>query len=344
MKVLIISNATARARHRVPAIRKVLPESGALVHSVTRQAGELAALVGHDRWQPEDLLVVNGGDGSVQHVLTHLLNHCPPTRLPRLACLPGGTTNMTAFDINAHRSFRRCLGTLGRVAAADPHRCPTAPRPVVRVLPQTDEVGARGEDVARGEEARYGLFFGTGTIVQGIEYFHQRVRPSGGRHELGAGVAMARALWGILRGQPPFAEPLRMSVLAAGLLAPGADAACSNGDAPGWEPLAVRLLLVTALDRLFLGMRPYWSDGAADGALRATLVESRAPRLMRSMPRLLRGRPGPAMTPATGYHSGRTDEVRLRFRGSYTLDGELFATGGDTIAVQASVPVRFVPL
>jgi diacylglycerol kinase (ATP) len=332
MRVLIISNATARARHRVPAIREVLPESGALVHSITREAGELSGLVGHDRWQPEDLLVVNGGDGSVQHVLTHLLNHCPPQQLPRLACLPGGTTNMTAFDINIHRSFRRCLETLGRVTAAEPGRCPTAPRPVVRVLPRTG--------VAAG--ARYGLFFGTGTIVQGIEYFQQRVRPSGGRHELGAGVAMVRALWGILRGQPPFAEPLPVEVHAPGLLTPGVS--CSGNDAPAWQPLAVRLLLMTSLDRLLLGMRPYWSDGAAGGALRATLVESRAPRLMRSMPRLLRGRPSPSMTPAFGYHSGRADQVQLRFRGSYTLDGELFVNGGDTIAVQASVPVRFVPL
>jgi diacylglycerol kinase (ATP) len=332
MKVLIISNATARARHRVPAIRQALPESGALVHSVTRQADELAALVGHDRWQPEDLLVVNGGDGSVQHVLTHLLNHCPPSRLPRLACLPGGTTNMTAFDINDHRSFRRCLETLGQVAAAAPDRCPSAPRPVVRVHPR----------IGTEADCRYGLFFGTGTIVQGIEYFHQRVRPSGGRHELGAGVAMLRALWGILRGQPPFAEPLPVAMRAPGLLTPALEPACRSDDA--LQPLAVRLLLVTALDRLLLGIRPYWGADTAVGSLRATLVESRAPRLMRSMPRLLRGRPGPGMTPASGYHSGRVGAVQLRFRGSYTLDGELFANGGDTIAVQPSVPVRFVPL
>jgi diacylglycerol kinase (ATP) len=95
---------------------------------------------------------------------------------------------------------------------------------------------------------------------------------------------------------------------------------------------------------LLLGMRPYWSAGADAGALRATLVESRAPRLMRSMPRLLRGRPGPDMTPDEGYHSGLADEVQLRFRGSYTLDGELFSNRGDTIAVQPSAPVRFVPL
>jgi diacylglycerol kinase (ATP) len=324
MKVVIISNASAaRSRRRVEALRQALPDSATVSHCITEQSAEMARLVGHDQWQPADLLVVNGGDGSVQHVLTELLNHCPPPRLPRLACLPGGSTNMTAFDINHHRSFAHCLETLGRAAAEESP--PTAgARPVVRV-----------ETEGTGEPARFGLFFGIGTIVQGIEYFHQRVRPSGGVHELGAGVAMGRALWGILRRQPPFDSPLRVA------FAPCAD----HAEPAAWQTLTVRLLLVTALDRLFLGMRPYWSHGQeGNGALKTTLVESRAERFLWSIPRLLRGRPGSAMTPERGYRSGRTGHLRLCFDGSFTLDGELFANRGATMTVQSSVPVRFVPL
>jgi diacylglycerol kinase (ATP) len=333
--VVIISNpSAARSRRRVEALRQALPDSATLSHCVTVQSAELAKLVGHDQWQPADLLVVNGGDGSVQHVLTELLNNCPAARLPRVACLPGGSTNMTAFDINAHRSFQRCLATLGIVAAGTPDPAATAAgtRPVVRVV-------AEGSD----GRARYGLFFGIGTIVQGIEFFHQRVRPSGGVHELGAGVAMARAVWGIMRRQPPFAEPLRVAI---GESRSGAARECAAGaDGEEWQTLAVRLLLVTALDRLFLGMRPYWGHAQdGDGGLKTTLVESRARRFLLSLPRLLSGRPGNGMTPEHGYRSGRTEHLRLRFDGSFTLDGELFANRGATMTVQSSVPVRFVPL
>jgi hypothetical protein len=340
LKVLIISNvAAARARRHLPALRQALPESAMVNHCVTEQATELARLVGHDLWQPADLLVVNGGDGSVQHVLTELLNHCPPERLPRIACLPGGTTNMTAFDINVHRGFRRCVATLVRAACQGPETAQpvaTTPRPVVRVLWENDA----------GQRPRYGLFFGMGTIVQGIEYFHERVRPSGGGHELGAGVALARAVWGIVRKQPPFAEPLRVELRAPASAATPDCPARAGGES--WEVLAVRLLLVTALDRLFLGMRPYWNaplaDDGRDGALKGTWVESGARRFLLSMPRLLRGRPDAGMRPQHGYHSGRFDHLALRFDGSFTLDGELIASGGDTITVRASVPVRFVPL
>lgn len=333
MTILIVSNpAAARARRHLEALRQAMPE-GAANHVLSERPDELAALVGHDRWRPDDLLVINGGDGSVQHALTELAAHCPARQWPRLACLPGGTTNMTAYDLNRHRRFRDCLETLrGQVRQPDPDA--VAPRAVVRVGP------------GDGRRDQCGLFFGTGTIVQGIEYFHARVRPSGGGHELGAGVALARTLWGIVRREPPFAQPLQVALEAPDLL-PAAGApphpAANGGAGPCTAtPLSVRLLLVTALDRLFLGIRPYWRQG--DAALKATLVTTAARHFVRSMPRLLRGRPGPAMTPAHGYYSGGVGQLRLRFTGSYTLDGELFTNAGDIITVSPTDPVRFLPL
>jgi hypothetical protein len=202
-----------------------------------------------------------------------------------------------------------------------------APRSVVRVHSRAAPAGS----------ARCGLFFGIGTIVQGVEYFHQRVRRHSGGHELGAGAALVRTLWGIARQQPPFSLPLEVAVQAPALLLP--DRACAPQQL---DPLSVRLLLATTLDRLFLGMRPYWGSGA--GALKTTLVERRAPAFLVRVPRLLRGRPDRSMTPQLGYHSGRIGKLTLTFDGSYTLDGELFGNAGDTIDICATEPVRFLPL
>lgn len=319
MTVVLITNAaTARARRHYPALRDALPESATLQHRVTESPDEMDGLVGHAGWRPEDLLVINGGDGSVQHALSLLLAHCPVERLPRIACLPGGSTNMTAYDVNRHRRFHHCVASLQRAAAQfDEGAC--AARPVVRV-----EAGER--------PMRCGLFFGLGTIVQGIDYFKTHVRHRGGAQEMGAGVALARALWGIARNQPPFSEALQVQLHAPGLL---------PGDATDGA-VTVRLLFATSLERLFLGMRPYWGSGS--GALKATLVERRAEHLLRRMPRLLRGRPDRHMIPAAGYHSARLDGLAMTFSGAYTLDGELFPTSDARIAVSATDPVRFVPL
>jgi len=323
VSVLVISNAgAARARRGLPALRAALPDSDGVLHRVTEQPEELVSLVGHDRWRPDDLIVVNGGDGSVQHVLTALLSRCPSERLPRLACLPGGTTNMTAYDVNAHRRFGDCANVLRRVLAPG-EQVPPAPRSVVRVRAR------------RAGSAQLGLFFGIGTIVQGIEYFHARVRHNGGAHELGAGAALVRTLWGIARHQPPFSQPLEVRVRAPELM-----------DGHGCEEtpgkVSARLLFATTLDRLFLGIRPYWGTGA--GPLKTTLVERRAPGFVSRMPRLLRGRPDRVMTAARGYHSAGLHDLTLTFDGSYTLDGELFTNPDDTLDVSASDPVKFLPL
>jgi diacylglycerol kinase (ATP) len=308
LNVLVLSNfAAARAGRHLDALRAALPESDRVRHHLTRRGAELDALVAHDRWRPGDLLVINGGDGSVQHTLTRLLAHCPPERLPRVACLPGGTTNMTAYDINRQRRFRSCLDTLaGSLDGGD-----TVARRLVQV---------NGQDSGAG--AVCGFFFGLGTIVQGIEYFHARVRPRGGGHELGTGVAVLRTAWGMARKQPPFAEPMAVAVDGA--------------------PWSVRLLLATTLDRLLLGARPFWGNGT--GMLKATAVEARAPGFLRRLPRLLRGRADAGMTPEQGWHSSRTDALELAFDGPFTLDGELFRNRGATMRVSTTAEIRFIPL
>jgi diacylglycerol kinase (ATP) len=307
MNVLVLSNpSAARANRHLDALHATLPAGNHVRHHVTKRGAELDALVAHRLWRPDDLLVINGGDGSVQHTLTRLLGACPPERLPRVACLPGGTTNMTAYDINRHRRFRRCLEVLGSNLVGGETRV----RKLVRVERPDDDA------------ATFGFFFGMGTIVQGIEYFNERVRPRGGGHELGTGVALIRTVWGMARGEPPFAEPTRVTV-----------------DGESW---AVRLLLATTLDRLLLGAKPYWGNGA--GALKATAVETRAPGFLRRVPRLLRGRPDATMTADQGWHSACSDGVDLTFDGVYTLDGELFHNGGATMHVSVSTEIRFVPL
>ncbi len=346
MTILVISNPrTARARKRHADLQQALPPSADVHHHLTSNIQEAAAVLAKHDWRSEDVLVINGGDGTAQNLLTLLLRRHAPRDAPRIALLPGGSTNMSAFDINTERAYARCVERLRSVLASgcrDDSRSQPAiqQRPLVRVsLPDNDQ---------------YGFFFGIGTIVQGIEFFHRRIHPGGGRHELGAGLAMLRTLWGIARHQPPFAEPLTLSlrtpILADAAAAPSraeheeepVSPAAQRLDPATWVPLPIRLCLITSLDRLFLGMRPYWLR--ADQPLSATLIEADAERFIRSMPKLLTGRPNATMTPRHGYHSVGLRSLRMQFDGPLTLDGELFTNEGDTITVDATQPLRFLNL
>ena len=65
-----------------------------------------------------ELLVVNGGDGTLQAVLTAVLEDRPFDSLPFLAVLPRGMTNMSAYDVGLKGKPDQSLARLLRSGRA----------------------------------------------------------------------------------------------------------------------------------------------------------------------------------------------------------------------------------
>lgn len=301
-RIAILSNAgSGRNRRRSELLRRLDSTSG-VDHLVTDAADAvpeaLATLLGRE----PAVLAVNGGDGTVQAVLTVLADlvdagAVPATPVP-IAVLPAGSTNMTAHDLGCGGRMQRRLSDLLALRDRDQGAWRVTFR---RPLQVRDADGVR----------RIGFFFGMGTIVRGIEYWHERLRHGGGAGEWGAGAALARAAWGIVRRQPPFDAPARLRLQARGATAAMTQEAEED----------VAFLLATTMRRLFLGITPFW--GAAQGPVAVTWVDSGARRLLVRMPHLLRGRH--ARLPAEdGYHGLRTERLELAFEDPWVIDGEVF--------------------
>ena len=95
------------------SIRSVIHDNpGVIRHDVRTPQEVLEALLDFAR-RDVDLLAVNGGDGTVQAVLTSLFLHQPFRIMPLLAVLQAGTTSMTARDVGFSGSrlnlCRSCL-------------------------------------------------------------------------------------------------------------------------------------------------------------------------------------------------------------------------------------------
>jgi hypothetical protein len=100
------------------------------------------------------------------------------------------------------------------------------------------------------------------------------------------------------------------------------------------------VVLGTTLNRLILGLMPFWGDGP--GAMRYTSVSFPARRFPRALLPLLRGRPRPWMA-AFGYHSGLYDEVSLVTDCPIVMDGEIFPVSRDVpVLLRADREVAFV--
>jgi diacylglycerol kinase (ATP) len=312
----VISNPNSgRNRSQIAAVCKLLESAQGVRHIVTDSCAAIeSALVSMAR-DGIDVIAINGGDGSVAHVLT-VLHSCSPFGTPPLLCaIPGGTTNVTVGDIGIRGGLTEAiLLLLGWLHSGNP-QASVVERPVI------------GVTSSAGQLLGCGLVFGAGAVVDGIEYWQEQVRSRGMRSELSSGVAMVRTLWGMIHDHDGFDESLRIGI-----------------DGSGNERIEgeFMLLVISALERLFLGIHPFWGGGT--GLLHFTAIERRAPRFARALPSLLRGKATRYMSSSTGYHSSRLDSVRLDFNSAFTLDGELHhpAAGDAPMTVALAGKARFL--
>jgi len=293
----LISNPNSgRNRRQLGAIERIVSDCPRIHHLVTRTAGEIPAALAELAGKPVEVLAINGGDGSVVQILTHLLEQRPFDPLPRVVLLPGGTTNMTAGDVGLRGNLRRAVTRLCRWTQGRQSGHHVLQRPVLRVQP------------GGGQAVLCGMFFGAGAIIQGIEYCRARVHSRGLSNEIAPVLAMARTIWGILRRDPRFVSPVSIATTLD-----------SRPAGPARDEL---LLLVSTLERLFLGMHPYWGKGPQP--LHVSMVRYDAHRFLRALPGLLRGRPNRHTTEAAGYRSYNVEQIRLTLDGTWTLDGEIY--------------------
>jgi diacylglycerol kinase (ATP) len=241
-----------------------------------------------------DLIVISGGDGTVQAALTVLFTRQPFAVCPQLVVLEGGTTNMIAGDVGLSGDQLRVLQRLFDWAWTGRGRVTRVQRPVLRLQ-------------VPGHEAKCGMFFGAAIISQGIRYYQQNLHNKGLHGVLGISLTLLRSLWAAVRHSGRQMTTTSMKV-------------CLEGQPPQQENFL--LFFVTTLDRLFFGLRPFW--GNEQGPLRYTAVRTQAPYLLQVLPMLARGRQCRRGTPENGYFSGNVEEIRLFLDSPVALDGELY--------------------
>lgn len=300
VRLAVLSNpGSGRNRETAGArISELLAAHPHVAHERGACPAEIAAALHRLARSDPRVLVINGGDGTVAAALGALFNESPFPRPPLLALLAGGTTNMTAADAGMKGGAVRALARLLRWSQAVDPGVDTVRRPVLRVRPGT------------GQPELYGMFFGAGAIIKGIEYCQQRILRRGLRDGIGPGLCLLRILYAWLRGDHQDMAPVPLQ---------------AETRPPLESPPVERdyfILLASTLERLFLGMRPYWGEG--DSGLHFSAIGARPRRFLRSLPGLLRGRPGSHVNPENGYWSGRVESLSLALDGTFTIDGELY--------------------
>lgn len=249
-----------------------------------------------------DLLIIDGGDGTVRDVIS-LLPHTFGETLPLLAVLPSGKTNVLAIDLGTPTDWR-LEEALVAARQAEPR---IKSRPPLRV--SWDD----------GRPCLQGFFFGVGAPVKATD-LSQKVHKVGFFHNLAVGLTILTATLGVLFGGAR--DEWREGVPAKLVL---------DGDPqPGAERFAI---VATALKRLPFGLKPF---GAPREGLKILDVDAPPKRLWKALPMVLSGKAEPKLE-TMGYRRRDPRLVTLAGGAPFVLDGEIFDGGALTIGLGPSL-------
>jgi hypothetical protein len=263
------------------------------------------------------MLVINGGDGTVQAALTEIHNggHFGDTP-PPMAVLPSGKTNLIALDLGAQGDPIAALERLVEIAQGD-----LGDHIVARELIALRQDGS--------ERPVIGMFLGGAGLADTMLYCRNQIYPLGLpnaiSHVLTATAVLFRLIFGVRADfLPPKAAPLQVS----------------TGQA---QSLTGRftLLIVTTLEKLLLSGQ---MGGEGHGPLKLVAIEERPSSVLRALIAGVTG--GYKGRKMRGIHFREVDEVTIEGESSNViLDGETFsAERGSPIRLRPTQPLAFVKL
>ena len=249
-----------------------------------------------------ELLIVNGGDGTVQMVLTALFAANPPVPQPLLAVVPGGTSNTIPGDVGWQKQPPRAIAAALQAAARGRLDGHVVHRAVMQI------------ETSLWEQPLCALQFSAGAVYNAIRFAKDRVESRGAHGATGPAVTLAWFVLSIVSGRAgEIFPPMRMTGTMD-------STPVASGPQLG--------LVASTLDHLFLGIRPFWGDRR--GPLRYSAIAYRPRRFLLALIPALRGRRGRWLTPENGYESRDGERLELTIDAGFTLDGELFEAGPET--------------
>jgi len=308
---VLTNRAASRNARGVEPIQAVTLNDPRFIHEIVEDAASIPAALERLAQARVALLVINGGDGTVQTVLTDLVLGRPFDRVPPIAILSGGKTNMIAADLGSRRDR---AAMLRRLAALND-----------KGLLEAHLVPRRLIDLRWGADRRLGLFFGSAGIVRGMLWcrrtFYRRRLPSSLANALAILVLILASL------RAPARSPLRSDRMA--LIIPGERA----------EAGRFALVLATGLERLLFGLSPFGPAAAAGFRLSAVRQSPRA--LASATLALICGRFD--SLPASAACVTSAHRMVIKGREPITLDGEVYLPTGDVV-LSCGPTLRFVAL
>lgn len=255
-----------------------------------------------------DILGISGGDGTLHHTLTAVIQTYGEQPLPRIAILRGGTMNTIANSFGVRGRSSNLLFEL-----VDKHRRGVTPE--LEVIER--EVLHVGD--------RYGFIFGNGVIYNFLREYYASGEPS----PQTAARLLVRGLASVVVNGA-LARRLRRRFHAQVLV-----------DGDRWAREDFITVTASVVEQIGLGFKPFYRCGEQPARFAVLGIHTSLPGLCAEMLRIRAGRPMrrdkciDLLATEVVLHSDEKLE--------YTIDGDNYQTG-DTLTLRTGPRLRFLRL
>lgn len=266
---------------------------------------DLHEIVGEIRSFGAQFIVVDGGDGTVGHVMSALYNsEWPSDEWPLIVVVPSGNTNLIAADVGIDTRGAKTIMRLRKELHHGLHIQRVKRRfPIV-----VSRKGQEGLDVL-------GFFGGLGAFGRGIEIAHKPRFLKTLSHNIAVATAFCMTSM----------QLLRPSVRKKWMQGVQAQISCDEVRLTQKDHF---MFLCTGLQKLPYNVWPFWTGGRHnESGLSYLNIKEFPEKLTKVTLSLLQGKSPFWLRSLPSYQSGLAQEIKINTSESFVLDGEILSPG-----------------
>lgn len=273
---------------------------------------QLAKYVNETAAQNIDTVFIEGGDGTIQGVLTEIILQSDSFKsLPNFVLLPGGMTNLVASNIGLKRPTPKKVTEIVQT----PERQKSNSLPLLRI------------DQSENNASHFGFLLSTGALPAATQFCLDEIHTQG----IGGSAAVRATLLKVLFGP----KEKRAEIMTPTPIQLRMNNNVINGDH--------LTSVATTLPKLIIGINPFW--GTDDGPVHLTFVDPDIRHKFLNIARMFKpkqSRRAIAALERDGFRSWNIEDAIFVHDGPLVLDGEVLPLSKGPIKLSASQPLNFL--
>lgn len=299
--ILILTNLQAGknrlGKYKKHGLDEVIEGYGKCVHTET--TADLEDTIGRNIEKGNvDLILINGGDGTIHQTITWLLNREGERNIPPIFPLRGGTMNVLASNMGLKGNPTK-LSKMSVDSFLMSSRSGEVPTKKIRSLELSIDDG-------NSTLRQFGFMFGNGALYRYDKEYYSNTK--GG--PLAAAPLVARCLTSAFVKKGKYKEvfvpvPMRVEI---------------NGERHPSEKFIIVLAMV--FSKLVLSFSPFSECGEGDFNFLAAVPTVR--EMSTKLHRLFWTKGGEPPLPYEKYVNGRANELKIFSREGFTFDGDVY--------------------